>query len=42
MGTIKNALAVPRNDLVVPAKKLLADGKVRAEGKKRFTRYYPV
>jgi hypothetical protein len=41
MGTIKNALGVPRNDLAVPAKKLIVEGKVRAEGKKQFTRYFP-
>jgi hypothetical protein len=42
MGAIKIALGTPRNDLVVPAKKLINLGRVRAEGKKQFTRYFPL
>jgi hypothetical protein len=42
MATIKNALAVPRDELVLPAKRLIEAGTIRAEGKKQGTRYFPV
>lgn len=42
METIRDALATASTDLAVPAKKLIAAGKIRAEGEKQFTRYFPV
>jgi hypothetical protein len=42
MEAIRDALATPSVELSVPARKLLATGKIRAEGKKQFTRYFPV
>jgi hypothetical protein len=40
MEAMRDALGVPSTDLVVPAKKLIAAGKLRAEGKKQLTRYF--
>jgi len=42
MEAIRDALATPSTELVVPAKKLIAAGKLRAEGKKQLTRYFPM
>lgn len=42
MEAIRDALGTPSTELVVPAKKLMAAGKIRAEGKKQLTRYFPV
>jgi hypothetical protein len=42
MEAIRDALGTPSTELVVPAKKLIAAGKVRAEGKKQLTQYFPV
>jgi hypothetical protein len=42
MEAIRDALGTPSTELVVPAKKLISAGKVRAEGKKQLTRYFPV
>jgi hypothetical protein len=42
MEELRDALVTPSVELVVPTKKLLAAGKIRAEGKKQLTRYFPV
>ena len=42
MGTISAALGVAANELRWPARKLMVEGKIRAEGKKQNTRYFPV
>jgi hypothetical protein len=41
METIRAALAVPRKELALPAKKLVDARKIRSEGEKRSTRYFP-
>jgi hypothetical protein len=40
MEAMRDALGVPSTDLAVPAKKLIAAGKLRVEGKKQLTRYF--
>lgn len=42
MEEIRDALGVPSTELVVPTKKLIAAGKLRAEGTKQLTRYFMV
>jgi hypothetical protein len=42
MGTIGAALGVTPTELRYPAKKLMAERKIRAEGSKQNTRYFPV
>ena len=42
MEALRDALGVPSTELVLPTKKLIAAGKLRAEGKKQLTRYYPL
>jgi len=39
---IGKGLVIPTKDLVLPIKKLLKEGRIRTEGEKRATRYYPV
>ncbi len=40
--TIGKALATPTKDLSLPIKKLLSGNKIRSEGLKRATEYFPV
>jgi hypothetical protein len=42
MEAIRDALGTPSVEIVVPAKKLLVAGKIRAQGKKQLTQYFPV
>jgi hypothetical protein len=42
MEEIRDALGTPSTELVVPTKKLIAAGKIQAQGKKQLTRYFPV
>jgi hypothetical protein len=41
MEHIARELGLPTPELTLPVKKLLADGKLRVEGQKRATQYYP-
>jgi hypothetical protein len=41
MEHIAKELGLPTPELTLPVKKLLADGKLRVEGQKRATEYYP-
>jgi hypothetical protein len=41
MEHIAKELGLPTPELTLPVKKLLADGKLRVEGQKRATQYYP-
>jgi hypothetical protein len=41
MEHIARELGLPTPELTLPVKKLLADGKLRVEGQKRATEYYP-
>jgi hypothetical protein len=41
MEAIRDALSTPSAELAVPARKLIAAGRIRAEGKKQLTRYFP-
>jgi hypothetical protein len=41
MEHIARELGLPTPELTLPVKKLLADGKLRIEGQKRATQYYP-
>jgi hypothetical protein len=38
---LATALGSPTRELVLPMKKLIADGRVRTEGQRRATRYFP-
>jgi hypothetical protein len=42
MEVITKALGTPTRDLNLPIKKLLAAKKIRAEGHKRATEYFPL
>jgi hypothetical protein len=42
MEHIARELGVATPELMLPVRKLLADGKLRVEGQKRATQYYPV
>jgi hypothetical protein len=41
MEHIAKELGLPTPELTLPVKKLLAEGKLRVEGQKRATQYYP-
>lgn len=41
MEEIAKAMGTTTRDLALPVKKLLADRRIRTEGQKRATRYYP-
>ena len=41
MEAIGKALGTPTKDLNLPVKKLLAAKKIRVEGQKRATEYFP-
>jgi transposase-like protein len=41
MEHIAKELGVATPELMLPVRKLLADGKLRVEGQKRATQYYP-
>jgi hypothetical protein len=41
MEHIAKELGLPTPELTLPARKLLAEGKLRVEGQKRATEYYP-
>ena len=41
MEHIARELGLPTPELTLPVKKLLAEGKLRVEGQKRATEYYP-
>jgi hypothetical protein len=41
MEHIAKELGLPTPELTLPVRKLLADGKLRVEGQKRATQYYP-
>jgi hypothetical protein len=41
MEAIAKALATPTRDLNLPVKKLLAGKKIRVQGHKRATEYFP-
>ena len=41
MEHIAKELGLPTPELTLPVKKLLADGKLRVQGQKRATEYYP-
>jgi hypothetical protein len=41
MEAIGKALGAPTKDLNLPIKKLLASKKIRSEGHKRATEYFP-
>jgi len=42
MEAIRDALDTPSTELAVPTKKLIVAGKIRAQGKKQLTRYFPM
>jgi hypothetical protein len=41
MEHIASELGLATPELMLPVRKLLADGKLRVEGQKRATQYYP-
>lgn len=41
MEQLGEALAMPTKDLVLPVQRLLMEGRIRREGEKRATKYYP-
>lgn len=41
MEHINRAVGLPTKDLVLPIKKLLAEGKIRSQGERRATQYFP-